>query len=87
MFNFGINTGLRVSDIVLLKISDIRGKSYLTMNEQKTGESKHFAFRRPWTRREEYKLGMNEGEYVSASRKGNGLYIDYTALQSTKKGC
>jgi integrase len=36
LFLFGINTGLRVSDIVRLKVSDVRGKSQLLVHEGKT---------------------------------------------------
>ncbi|MEK4081575.1 site-specific integrase [Solibacillus sp. FSL K6-1126] len=85
MFNFGINTGLRVSDIVPLQVSDIRGKTHLTIKEQKTAKSKRFAIPKALRQEiEEYTRGMDSGEYLFASRKGNG-YISttqaYRALQ------
>ena len=45
IFKFGINTGLRISDIITLKVSDIYGskkqfKDYLVLTEQKTGKLK-----------------------------------------------
>lgn len=36
MFTFGINSGLRVSDFLPLKVSDIRGKTHAKVIEQKT---------------------------------------------------
>ena len=39
---FGINTGLRVSDILGLNVSDVEGKSYVEIREKKTGKYKRF---------------------------------------------
>lgn len=36
LFLMGINSGLRVSDILKLKVSDVRGKQYIEVKEQKT---------------------------------------------------
>ena len=39
MFIIGLNTGLRISDIVSLKVSDFRNKKYLIVkNEEKTNK-------------------------------------------------
>ncbi len=35
----GINTGLRISDILKLKVVDVKG-SHISMREQKTGKQK-----------------------------------------------
>lgn len=40
LFSIGINTGLRVSDIVPLKVKDIRDKTHLSLIEKKTGKPK-----------------------------------------------
>lgn len=37
LFLMGINSGLRISDILKLKVSDVRGKRYIEVKEQKTG--------------------------------------------------
>ena len=42
MFVFGINTGLRISDILKLNISDVKNKQDLCIKEQKTGKFKNF---------------------------------------------
>ncbi len=39
---FGINTGLRVSDILALNIEDVENKSYLEVIEKKTNKYKRF---------------------------------------------
>ncbi len=36
LFLMGINSGLRISDNLKLKVSDVRGKRYIEVKEQKT---------------------------------------------------
>ena len=36
MFTTGIYSGLRVSDILKLRVKDVRGKDYIAMREKKT---------------------------------------------------
>ena len=40
LFVFGINTGLRVSDILALNIGDVKDKNSITIREKKTGKYK-----------------------------------------------
>ena len=42
LFVMGINTGLRISDLLKLRISDVRGKTHVEIKEQKTGKIKRF---------------------------------------------
>ena len=42
IFAFGINTGLRVSDILGLNIENVKNKSHVEIKEQKTGKYKRF---------------------------------------------
>ena len=42
IFIFGINTGLRVSDILGLNIADVANKTYVEIIEKKTGKYKRF---------------------------------------------
>ncbi len=39
LFIVGINTGLRISDILKLKLGDVKG-SHISMREKKTGKQK-----------------------------------------------
>lgn len=38
IFNFGCATGLRASDIIRLKVQDVKGKENLSIREKKTGK-------------------------------------------------
>ena len=40
----GINTGLRMSDILRLKVGQVRGKDRVMIMEQKTGKKRWFVF-------------------------------------------
>ena len=42
IFAIGINTGLRVSDILGLNVEDVEGKNYVEIKEKKTGKYKRF---------------------------------------------
>lgn len=42
LFCIGINSGLRISDILNLNVSDVKGKNYLNLKEKKTGKNKIF---------------------------------------------
>ena len=42
LFSFGINSGLRISDILALNVGDVRGKEYIEIRELKTGKRKVF---------------------------------------------
>lgn len=43
MFMFGIYTGLRICDILKLKVRDVKGKNAIYMREKKTNKEKKFA--------------------------------------------
>jgi len=42
IFVFGINSGLRISDILGLNVEDVKGRSYVEVIENKTGKYKRF---------------------------------------------
>lgn len=42
IFYMGINTGLRIGDILDLRVSDVKGKSHVTIREKKTNKLKRF---------------------------------------------
>lgn len=42
LFIFGINSALRISDILALNVGDVRGKESVTLREKKTGKAKRF---------------------------------------------
>lgn len=40
IFKLGINSGLRISDILALDVKDVRNKAYISIKEKKTGKYK-----------------------------------------------
>ena len=42
LFVMGINTGLRISDLLELKVMDVKDKTYIVLIEQKTNKDKKF---------------------------------------------
>ena len=42
LFSFGINTGLRISDILSLDVGDVKGRDYIEIREKKTNKYKKF---------------------------------------------
>jgi integrase len=71
MFLVGINTGLRVSDLLSLKVDDIRDKKHIIVKEQKTSKNKQFLINKV-LRKEltEYMKDMDNDEYLFQSRIG-----------------
>lgn len=71
MFVLGINTGLRISDILPLKVKDVRGKQFLTIKEQKTGKHKTIRLTPKLILCiDEYTAGMDDEDYLFPSQKG-----------------
>jgi integrase len=71
MFLVGINTGLRVGDLLRLKVDDIRDKKHIIIKEQKTLKNKQFLINKV-LRQEltEYMKNMDNNEYLFQSRIG-----------------
>lgn len=42
IFTLGINSGLRISDILALNVEDVRNKTHINIIEKKTGKTKKF---------------------------------------------
>lgn len=42
LFVLGINSGLRISDLLSLQVQDVKGKERVSLREQKTGKTKDF---------------------------------------------
>lgn len=78
MFICGINIGLRVSDVLSLKVSDIFGKSHISITEQKTGKQKRFLINdKLLCELEKYIIdnGLGIDDYLIQSRKGDNKPI------------
>ena len=76
MFMFGMNTGLRIGDILKVKVQEVRGRDILILQEQKTGKIRRAVINA------ELKALLNEftacrdpGEYLFKSRQGSNKPI------------
>lgn len=83
----GINTGLRISDILKLKVSDLKG-SHISMREKKTGKQKRIQLT-PALKRELrwYIEEREDNDYLIKSREGKnkliGRSMAYKILRAT----
>lgn len=81
LFYAGINTGLRVSDIIKLKYDDIRDeynnmRSHISIIEEKTKKSKKFPICNGlYNELEKYTKNLKVGDYLFKSQKGNNRPI------------
>ncbi|MGG3798005.1 site-specific integrase [Metabacillus fastidiosus] len=72
LFVLGINTGLRISDLLALKVSDVRGHSHIIITEQKTGKLKRFKINNELqTHISEFTVTKSNNEYLFKSRRGS----------------
>ena len=79
LFEVGINTGLRISDILKLKVSDIRGKYYIELKEQKTGKLKKFRMNSILRAElENWIMTKNDDNYLFESLKTSGNPLERT---------
>ncbi|RDE34161.1 site-specific integrase [Parageobacillus thermoglucosidasius] len=87
LFLIGINTGLRISDILKLKVGDVKG-THISIREKKTGKQKRIRIT-PSLKRElkRYIEGKNDDEYLIKSRNGRnkpiGRSMAYKILRKT----
>lgn len=81
---FGLNTGLRIGDIVVLKVSDVKDKTHIQLREQKTRKSKRFPIAHIKSEIDQYIKGMGDDEYLFPSRQVNssGIKSHITTTQA-----
>lgn len=92
LFNFGINTGLRVSDIVKLHVRDVQGKNHLIMREKKTGKARDVYIANLKDDLTKYikAMDLDPSDWLFPSRQGNGHITTtqvYRALVKAGKLC
>lgn len=74
LFFIGINTGLRVSDILRLKTSDVKDRTHITIVEQKTKKEKRFKINNELQSEiQKYTSDMHFYDYLFPSRSGGHL--------------
>ncbi|WP_374113290.1 tyrosine-type recombinase/integrase [Bacillus toyonensis] len=75
LFIMGINTGLRISDILKLKVGDVKG-SHISMREKKTGKQKRIQITAALKRELKRLIEEREdNEYLLQSRQGKNRPI------------
>ncbi|MCI2257231.1 tyrosine-type recombinase/integrase [Domibacillus sp. PGB-M46] len=71
LFLIGINTGLRVSDLLNLKISDIKGKKKISVKEGKTEKKREIHLANIYDELNTYLSSLKGTEWLFPSRKGD----------------
>lgn len=85
LFSLGINSGLKITDILPLKVEDVKYASHFTIHE-KTGNVRRVKIAP--TLKEEieaYTTGIDDGDYLFSSREGNKPITRVTAWNILKK--
>lgn len=75
MLLIGLNTGLRIGDIVPLKVKDVRNRSHISIIEQKTNKAKRFPIASIKYELDKYIEGMGNDDFLFTSRQVNGKGI------------
>ncbi len=75
LFLVGINTGLRISDILTLKVKDVRDQTHLTLKEKKTSKIKRLKITGISEELYNYTENMDDEDYLFASQKGHNQPI------------
>ncbi|WP_141433012.1 site-specific integrase [Bacillus sp. 03113] len=71
LFALGINTGLRISDLLRLQVKDVRDKSHIIIKEKKTQKNKRFKINENLRFLIlAYTESMQENEYLFKSLRG-----------------
>lgn len=72
LFTLGINVGLRISDLLQLKVKDVKDKRYLNVYEEKTNKQKRFLLNKELRAIiDEYTKHMEPEDWLFPSRKGD----------------
>lgn len=77
LFVLGIALGLRIGDLLSLKVGDLRGKDYLEIREGKTGKKRRIDFSKSVLNEIKSLEGAGD-DYVFKSRKGANKPISRT---------
>lgn len=73
LFVFGINVGLRISDIIPMRVGQVRSRAYTDIVEQKTGKTRRVHLLAIQPEIIEYTLGMRDNDFLFPSRNGGHI--------------
>lgn len=71
LFNFGINTGLRISDIIKLRVKDVKGKNDIIVREGKTSKARKIRLTEIKPFIDDYIKDITHSEWLFPSRTGD----------------
>lgn len=78
LFTVGINTGLRISDLLQLQVSDVQDKTHITIIESKTKKTKKHMINTQLKKDIDHYISSNNltsNDYLFMSQKGNNKPI------------
>ena len=88
LFLLGINSGLRISDILKLKVRDVRNRRYIEVKEQKTGKYKKFLITDSYKLfLQEYIMNKKDNEWLFISQRGGKPITRVQAYRIISKAC
>jgi len=77
MFVIGLNTGLRVSDILNLTVGDVKDKTHVTITEKKSGKRRRFMINEHLKQEiDRHIAGAEPMDYLVKSRKGKNRPVN-----------
>src|SRR5699024_1310172 len=85
LFLIGINTGLRVSDIVKLKVGDVKGKNVFVIYEGKTKKRRTVNISMIKNEIDRFTQNKRNDEYLFKSQRGNN-HISTTQVYRILEG-
>lgn len=82
MFKLGIYSGYRISDIIKLKVRDLKGKDYFQTKENKTGKTRKIMIHPEFKKElDAYLVNKKNDEYIFGSKK----YSNTIKVKSNKQ--
>lgn len=88
LFLMGINSGLRISDILKLKVKDVLDREYIEIKEQKTGKYKRFPITNSFKDTlKEYVIDKEPNEWIFSSRVGAKAITRIQAYRIISSAC
>lgn len=83
-----INSGLRISDILKLKVKDVKNKKYIELIEQKTNKYKRFPITKSFKiELEEFIVGKKDEEWLFTSQRGYKPISRIQAYRIIRNAC
>lgn len=79
-----LNTGMRIGDIIALKVCDVKNKTHIVIREEKTNKTKVFPINTQLRQEvNRFIVGMHEDNYLFESRQknSNGIKVHVSRVQ------